>query len=217
MIAGPSAQGQIFEELQFNDKHTAFDPITGQPLIPDLFRTVTDGVFSAPAGISLPSLNLPRVFILTSSNTCSASESIINGLRGIDIEVIQIGSTTCGKPYGFYGISNCGTTYLTIQFRGINAKKFGDYTDGFSPFEPGSQVSGTPVNGCSVADDFTHALGDPEEANLAAALSYRQTGSCPVAPSSARLLRVSDELSAINGSVMKPDWRRSRVATPKTR
>ena len=54
-------------------------------------------------------------------------------LRGIDIEVIQIGSTTCGKPYGFYGLDNCGTTYFTVQFRGVNAKGYGDYSDGFSP------------------------------------------------------------------------------------
>ena len=32
----------------------------------------------------------------------------------------QIGSTTCGKPYGFYPEENCGTTYFTIQFRGVN-------------------------------------------------------------------------------------------------
>ena len=30
----------------------------------------------------------------------TASEAIMNGLRGIDVEVIQIGSTTCGKPAG---------------------------------------------------------------------------------------------------------------------
>jgi hypothetical protein len=32
-----------------------------------------------------------------------------------------------------------------------------------------------------VADDFTHALGDPAEAQLAAALSYRSSQTCPVA------------------------------------
>ncbi|MFM9598141.1 hypothetical protein ACKI1O_53780, partial [Streptomyces scabiei] len=53
-------------------------------------------------GTPLPSLNLERVYLLTTSSTCSASEAIINGLQGIDIEVIQIGAGTCGKPYGFY-------------------------------------------------------------------------------------------------------------------
>jgi len=71
-------------------------------------------------GSALPTLNLSRVFVLTTSSTCSASEAIINGLRGADIEVIQIGSGTCGKPYGFYPTDNCATTYFTIQFSGIN-------------------------------------------------------------------------------------------------
>ncbi|CAM5201363.1 hypothetical protein ALON55S_08132 [Alishewanella longhuensis] len=47
----------------------------------------------------LPSLNLSRIFILNTANTCSASEAFINGLRGIDVEVVLIGQTR-GKPYG---------------------------------------------------------------------------------------------------------------------
>ena len=46
--------------------------------------------------------------------------------------VYQIGLTTCGKPYGFYPEDNCGTTYFSIQFRGVNELGFGDYPDGFS-------------------------------------------------------------------------------------
>ncbi|MDZ7769432.1 MAG: hypothetical protein U5K38_10330 [Woeseiaceae bacterium] len=67
------------------------------------------------SGQALPTLDLPRVFVLTGPGTCSASESIINGLRGVDVDVVQVGSTTCGKPYGFYPTGNCGTTYFTIQ------------------------------------------------------------------------------------------------------
>jgi hypothetical protein len=133
-------------------------------------------------GASLPVLDLPtrRVYVLTGPGTCSASESIMNGLRGVDVEVIQIGSTTCGKPYGFYPTDNCGTTYFTIQFRGINAKNFGDFTDGFSPenTDPAGIV-GTVVPGCSVGDDFSSQLGDPLEARFAAAIQYRDSGSCP--------------------------------------
>ena len=57
-------------------------------------------------------------------HTCSASEAIINGLRGVNVQVIQIGSITCGKPYGFYSQDNCGTTYFSIQFKGVNAAGF---------------------------------------------------------------------------------------------
>jgi hypothetical protein len=45
----------------------------------------------------------------------------------------RIGSTTCGKPYGFHATDNCGTTYLSIQFQSVNAKGFGVYPDGFTP------------------------------------------------------------------------------------
>ena len=71
-------------------------------------------------GEPLPTLDLDRVFVLTGPGTCSASEAIINGLRGIDVEVILIGETTCGKPHGFYPADNCGTTYFTVQFEIVN-------------------------------------------------------------------------------------------------
>jgi hypothetical protein len=212
MIAGlgPTA-GQVFEETQFNDKHTIFNPVTGALLLPEPFQDTAVGL-SATAGLNLPSLNLDRVFVLTGPDTCSASESIINGLRGVDVEVIQIGSTTCGKPYAFYPQDNCGTTYFSIQIRGVNAKGFGDYTDGFSPFNT-TPAAGSTVPGCSVADDFTHLLGDPEESRLAAALAYRENQSCPT-PSglAARSLNQSGvDLSAVNGTVYKSPWLKNRI------
>jgi len=180
MIAGPAAGGRIFDEIQFSDKHTLRNPVTGQILEPDYFLNTTQG-FSAAPGEPLPVLDIEQVFVLTGPATCSASETIINGLRGIDINVVQIGDTTCGKPYGFYPFDNCGTTYFTIQFKGVNAKGFGDYTDGFSPANIAT-VQGTPVPGCLVADDFSRPLGDAAEARIAAALGYRDSGSCPALP-----------------------------------
>jgi len=182
MIAGPAAaSGRVFEELQFNDKHPGRDPVRNVPLEPDFFRTVSIEAGTPNAGRELPALNLNRVFILSGPGTCSASESIINGLRGIDVDVVLIGETTCGKPYGFYPFDNCGTTYFTVQFRGVNAKNFGDYADGFSPGNL-TATAGESIPGCSVADDFTRQLGDPQEARFAAALQYINDGSCP-APS----------------------------------
>ena len=178
MIAGPSAaQGRTFETLQFNDKHRQFNPVTGRVLEPTPFHDTTLG-FSVPADEPLPSLNLPRVFVLTGAGTCSASESVINSLRGIDIEVVQVGHTTCGKPYGFYPTGNCGTTYFTIQFRGVNDKGFGDYADGFHP-SGASGPDAAALPGCMVPDDFEHGFGDPAEARLAAALQHRVDGTCP--------------------------------------
>lgn len=210
--AGPTA-GRTFENLRFNDKHPSTDPITGQPLSPTPFHSTTQD-FSVPAGQALPTLDLPRVFILSGPNTCSASESIMNSLRGVDVEVIQIGSTTCGKPYGFYAVDNCGTTYFTIQFKGENDKGFGDYTDGFSPINTVNNI-GTIVPGCSVADDFTKALGDPVEARLAAALDYRDNPTCPaatgLAPPGVFKASAGSDLAAADGYAPKSPWRENRI------
>ncbi len=214
MIAGavPTA-GQVFEDLRFNDKHPTTNPVTGQALSPTPFHTTTQG-FDVAAGQPLPTLDLSRVFVLTGPNTCSASESIMNSLEGVDVEVFQIGSTTCGKPYGFYAIDNCGTTYFTIQFKGENAKGFGDYTDGFSAANQTGTV-GTIVPGCSVADDFTRALGDPAESRLAAALAYRDSPTCPAAtgitPPGALKTTAGSILSAVDGYAPKSVWQQSRI------
>lgn len=205
MIAGDASIGRVFDELQFNDKHSTVNPVTGRLLLPTLFRSTARG-FSAPAGTTLPALDLPRVFVLTGGGTCSASEAIINGLRGIDLEVIQIGSNTCGKPYGFYAMDNCGTSYFTIQFRSVNAKGFGDYSDGFSPSSDVETPTGTPLPGCNVADDLGHMLGDPEEAKLATALAYRDSGVCPEPTVSARRLSVQQ---SGEGQLIKPEWLRN--------
>jgi hypothetical protein len=178
MIAGPAqTTGRVFDRIQFNGKYSATNPVTFQPLTPTPFHNRSQG-FSVPVGQALPALNLARVYVLTTAATCSASEAIVNGLRGVGVQVIQIGSTTCGKPYGFYPQDNCGTTYFTIEFNGVNDAGFGDYADGFSP-QNAVDAIGVAVPGCAVADDFDHALGDPLEGQFAAALAYRMTGACP--------------------------------------
>ncbi len=204
MIAGPGpTAGMTFELTQFNSKHPTVDPVAGGTITPTPFLSTTQG-FSTTAGQALPHLDLPRVFVLTSGDTCSASESIINSLSGIGVVVVQVGSTTCGKPYGFYPQDNCGTTYFSIEFRGVNAMNFGDYTDGFSP-----QNDPTPTNavlpGCSVADDFNHQLGDPAEGRLAAALNYIATpGTCPTPASGFAKSLLAQQPATLGGIPLKP-------------
>ncbi|BBB58916.1 hypothetical protein UNDKW_0643 [Undibacterium sp. KW1] len=156
MIAGSKVVNKVFEQLQFNDKHT---DLTADN-VSYFYDTDTNNRL-------LPQLNLPRVFILTGSGTCSASESIINGLKPF-MQVILIGDTTCGKPYGFVQTNNCKTAYFAIQFAGVNAAGQGDFTNGFSPL-------------CKVSDDLNHDLGNQSESRLSAALTYASTGSCPAA------------------------------------
>jgi len=159
--------------------------------------------FSLPPGQPLPSLDLSRVFVLTGPGTCSASELIMNGLRGADVQVIQIGSTTCGKPYGFYEEPNCGTSYFPIQFRSVNAKNFGDYTDGFVP----SAVDDAMANilGCAVPDDYTKPLGDVGENRLEVALAYQAGLGCitPVSLGPGVLSKPGLPLDATDGIVYR--------------
>jgi carboxyl-terminal processing protease len=209
MIAGPArSSGQTFERIEFNAKHTSIDPVTGQPLTPVPFLPIMR------SGQPLPTLDLARVYVITGGTTCSASESIINGLRGVGLQVVQIGSTTCGKPYGFYPKDNCGTTYFSIQFKGVNAAGFGDYTDGFSPSNTFGAV-GTPIPGCSVADDFTLDLGNPHERRLLAALEHTLRGTCPAPsgqgpPSFTKPSNGADVLES-DATVHKVPWLTNRI------
>lgn len=196
MIAGTNVQDKVFYEQIQNSKQPRLEP----------FPFLDEGLYGLNKNVALPSLHLNRVFILSSESTCSASEAIINGLRGANVEVFLIGATTCGKPYGFYPEDNCGTTYYTIQLKGANAKGFGEYSDGFIPSN--SDNGTTRVKGCSVEDDLNHQLGDSSEAMLATALRFRATGNCASAVTRSQQ-KTQAEFN--NGELILPDTRKIMV------
>jgi hypothetical protein len=208
MVAGPvPTTGQTFYNQQFNAQHPATNPVTGEALTPTGFHTQTLGL-STTAGQALPTLNLTRVFVLTGPSTCSASEAVMNGLQGVNVQVIQIGNTTCGKPYGFYPQDNCGTTYFSIEFRGINAQGFGNYPDGFTASNSNGAANGATLPGCTISDDFTHELGDPAEARLSAALSYTSNPVCPASPGgNGSAKHTQRPLSATDGRLVREPGR----------
>lgn len=218
MVAGPArTNGKTFELLRFNDDAGNLNPVTGERNDPIPFYSTGVG-FSLNSGVQLQSLNLPRVFILSTGRTCSASEAVINGLRGVDVEVIMVGDTTCGKPFGFYPTGNCGETYYTIQFQGVNDKGFGEYSDGFIPNDSTAQF-GVRLAGCAVSDDYSNELGEEAEGLLAAALEYRATGSCPaaVSPSTASKTLGTDaknpklvavDVQSVDGVLLEQDMQR---------
>ena len=175
MIAGTTrTAGQAFETLRYNNRRS------GENTKEEFYNTSCYLVGNnCTRQEALPTLNLNRVYVLAQSGTCSASESVINGLRGVGVDVVLVGGKTCGKPYGFTAKDNCGVSYFPIEFAGVNAQGFGDYVDGFEPTATGT--AGTRfVKGCTVADDLGHALGDASEAMLATALGHADRGSCPV-------------------------------------
>jgi hypothetical protein len=154
MLGGSTTFNQLFTYLEFNDKHS-------EKNVPYFFERT-----SYESDTLLPLLALKRVFVLTSNMTCSASEAIINALSPF-VEVIRVGSTTCGKPYGFSQENNCGTAYFAIDFQGKNSLGQTVPTAGFAPT-------------CAANEDLNNPLGSPMESMLSTALYYQQHGTCPI-------------------------------------
>lgn len=180
-ITGAAKSGWTFAALLYNDKRAAIDNRTFY--------------FGKPGN----ALGLGRVFVLTGARTCSTSEQVINGLRGVGIEVVTVGDTTCGKPLGFLPRDDaCGTTYNAVNFESVNARNEGRYFDGLGAT-------------CAVADDFTIAQGAVNDPLVSTATFYADNGRCgPIGPlraaaeqGAARSVRragwVSDERSAMIG------------------
>jgi len=179
MVAGKDAtNGKIYEKTVYNDKIASeIFPFLDTTI--DLRRLIGGDTVIAE-NQPLPSLDLNRVYVLTTGSSCSASESFINALIGVGIEVIQIGETTCGKPYGFVSQDNCGSTYFTVQFKGENHLGFGDYADGLVPAKLPEAGKLYQVQGCPIEEDYLHQLGDEQELLLASALYYQTNNTCPV-------------------------------------
>nr|WP_175443223.1 S41 family peptidase [Vibrio sonorensis] len=178
MLTG-AGENRVFSRLVYNDKRMREEGGTIYPFLSYSYNWQTNQFQNE----MLPSINVSRVYVLSTHNTASASEELINALRGIDVEVVLIGAETTGKPYGFTPVHNCGTFYYTIEFQAENEKGFGDYADGLIPTDR-SLVSSTlgvdnKVEGCRVNDDLSHPLGDESEGMLAAALEYMVSSTCP--------------------------------------
>ncbi|MBC5784767.1 hypothetical protein H8N03_17590 [Ramlibacter sp. USB13] len=188
MVTGPGSSGQVFERLRYNDKRTAESNAS------TLFfsSTVQFAETQHPVGSPLPQLGLPRVFVLTTGQTCSASESIINALQGIGVQVVRIGTTTCGKPYGFRQKNNCGWAFFPIEFQGTNAKGFGDYTTGFRPT-------------CEVQDNATAGAGSASDPLLTAAKFYIDNGQCPAGTATGGLQSAATPITT-QESPRRPAW-----------
>ena len=178
MITGSQADGKVFEALRYNDKRAA-------DTADNIYRFANKVEYAESfyqVGYSLPRLNLKRVYVLTSQDTCSASESVINSLRGVDVEVVIVGQATCGKPYGFTRKNNCALSYYPIEFQGTNNKGFGDYSAGFAPT-------------CTGSDDLDHALGQTQEKLLASALYHLDRGSCAPATAQKQAVNLRSDLA----------------------
>lgn len=160
-IAGASHLDDIFVNVEFRGSKKQAWKFRGGP-------NDEDGL-----GIA-PDLGLKRLYVIGSENTASASELIINGLRGIDFPVYLYGSRTEGKNVGMT------TTLVTaderrflfspITFRVANARGERDYPDGFVP-----DVIVNNQNSNYADDDdnlFPYSFGDWPDMDFNIALRY---------------------------------------------
>ena len=150
LVAGASQQGRVFTRLSYNARQQGSN---------------RDFQFTSQPG---PAFG--RVIVLTGPRTCSASELLVNGLRPY-VNVVTIGATTCGKPFGFNPVESCGSTFNAVNFEALNALGEGRYYNGIGA-------------SCGASDDFRGELGDPAEKLTAAAGGYLQTGVCPAVSAS---------------------------------
>ena len=168
MITGQFT-GQIFSQKIWNKKVTDYyESIDSTDWMKDLFVSEMDDK------TVINSLNLNRVYIITSSNSASASEMLINGLSPF-INVIQLGEATYGKNVGglavvYDYIDNTNRTInpdhsyaiSPITFRVANSEGFSDYANGLKPSD-GFELTEDGLN--------MGVLGDSNEPLLALALN----------------------------------------------
>ena len=114
------------------------------------------------------SIDLEQIIFLTTQNTASASELVINAMKPyLDDNIVIIGDKTHGKPVGMEGKTDGVYIYYLVNFIIENANGFYNY------------FNGLPVtNGCQTPDDITHQLGDPKEQMLQKALFYIDNNHC---------------------------------------
>ncbi len=110
--------------------------------------------------------NLTRLVVIATRGTASASELVTNGMIP-HVDVAIVGDDTFGKPVGQIGLEFCDKILRPTSFKLANALGDGDYFDGL------------PVD-CPAADDLSVAIGDDLDPNMIAAMSYINTGACPI-------------------------------------
>ncbi|MDR1004062.1 MAG: PDZ domain-containing protein [Prevotellaceae bacterium] len=116
-------------------------------------------------------LNLPTLYVLTSEETASASEMVINSLRPY-MQVVVIGERTVGKDVGSVEYTDDTQTWKMhpIVCRITNSEGKGDYSNGLTPDEEVSEVFKYNAQGYVTGLYDVLPLGDSNERVLKAAL-----------------------------------------------
>lgn len=136
MITG-NFTGQIFAKQEWNAKIQSYFDANDPESLKNYF---TDKIGTT----AINSIGMSKIYILTSKNTASASELVINGLKPF-ISVIQIGDKTVGKNVGSVTIYDSPTfgkedrnanhryAMQPLVLKIVNSVGFGDYQSGLEP------------------------------------------------------------------------------------
>lgn len=136
LILGDKYKDQVYAEMEYNAERTAAGKSgvykIGNAMVPD-----GSGTYDLISKALNYALSLDHVYVIGSYDTASASEMVVNGLRGLDIDVRLVGQQTHGKNVAMevMNVTSGGITYVfsPITCRTYNAKKQSDFADGFIP------------------------------------------------------------------------------------
>ena len=188
LIAPLAANNQTMYKYIFNPtlQNNQHQLIRNKLGLGNVFTSTANTVKFEKAG----NLNLPRIFVIVSGNSASASELLINNLKPY-MDVKLIGDTTYGKPVGFFPIPIYNYDIYPISFKTVNSAGNADYYTGFVPDK-------------LLPDGVDKNWGNVEEPCLAAALKYISTGSFRITATSVQQdlrLQVSKEAEFFNRSL----------------
>jgi len=168
MIYG-TATTKVFIKSQYNANYQAY--VVSTDGAASLLENFTDKILKTATTAETPinTINMSKLYVITSDNTASASELLINGLKPY-LQVYNVGINTAGKYEGSFtikdwdanGVVNPNNKWAMqpIVVKIANSAGVSDYVDGLVP-------------DFSIEEDIVNLLpfGNPNETLLKAVLN----------------------------------------------
>lgn len=153
LLGANRASSDVFDYVAFRPEKTAENTVR-------YFRPQAESI--APT----------RIAFIGTGGTASASELVINAfVPYLGANAGLIGTNTYGKPVGQIGLdrTQCDDRLRVVALAVQNSARQGAYYNG---------LASTMQASCRADDDISHALGDPAEGSIRAALDYLAGRSC---------------------------------------
>lgn len=145
--------------------------------------------------------NVSNVVFITTDGTASSSELVINSLKP-HLTVKTVGSTSYGKPVGFFPIRIDKYDVYLSSFSTTNSLGEGNYFAGINP-------------DAERKDDVTRDFGDPNEDSLAAAVNYLVNGRFTNSSVSSKTVNSATETKDNILKIYEPAALKGMIGAPK--